>query len=112
MVGKETRGKLTGFISSLFHSADDSFPAKIDGRTYLRQELEFYYQQLEAGTIAKPDIREFCKSVEHYIEQEAIDDVGEPFDYFRRRKFAQERNYNVLKEKLLLIRIELFNHRF
>lgn len=77
----------------------------------MQQELEFYYRKLEDGTIAKLDIRELCKSVEHYIEQEGIDGTSELLAYFRGRKFDSERNYGVLKEKLLLVRPELFDHR-
>ncbi|MGM9950906.1 MAG: hypothetical protein ACI33P_12310 [Lysinibacillus sp.] len=112
MTCKYTMGKLIGFIGSFFHPADDGFSAKINGRTYLLQELTFYYRQLEEGTIAKLDIRELCKSVERHIEQEGIDDASELLDYFRSRKFTAERNYGVLKEKLLLVRPELFGHRW
>ena len=100
-----------GFLGSFFHPADHRFPEKIDVRTYLEQELELYYRELEDGTIAKLDIRELCKSVEHYIEQVGIGDASELLDYFRHRRFAAERNYGVLKEKLLLVRPELFDHR-
>ena len=100
-----------GLLGGFFHPADHRFPEKMDVRTYLEQELELYYRELEDGTIAKLDIRELCKSVEHYIEQVGIADASELLDYFRRRRFAAERNYGVLKEKLLLVRPELFDHR-
>lgn len=104
MGGKYTTGKLNRFIKRFLFQSDKEFSAKIDGRYYLQQELTFYYEQLEKEMITKQDIRELCKSVERCIEQEAVSCESEITDYFRNRIFAQERNYGVLKEKLLLIK--------
>lgn len=108
MLGKYMVKKLRGLIGRIFYHEEKACSLKIDSRSYLREELTFYYSQLENGTIDKSDMRELCQGVECYIEQEAISYESDLLDYFRKRKFANERNYGVLREKLLLIKSELF----
>ena len=108
MLGKDMVRRLKVFIGGVFQHKEKAYSVKIDSRSDLQEELAYYYSQLENGTIAKSDMRELCQGVECYIEQEAISYESDLLDYFRKRKFANEWNYGVLKEKLLLIKSELF----